>query len=199
GSDGAELQAAPPRLPQEHPWLHTRLQLGAPPAFPAEPGLSSEEEEEAVGMEDVKSHTYSRPLRPSGTSTEASPQPRPGARVWGVPGSGLQLEAKLPTEEPGIIVTNQDLLTQAQGIQLLGALAQLLELPEGTFSSIQVEGPAVTFRVSPLGTLNVTAAGLAQAAGRDSSPCEDKAVPVQAGLGASAMAVGNWHSFLGSP
>ncbi|KAM9186003.1 receptor-type tyrosine-protein phosphatase N2 [Dugong dugon] len=139
-----------------------------------------ESSEENIGVENVKSQTYSKELFDKKPNSE----PRvdglgddqnwiPGALKQDEslqagsqqrPGTGLQLEVKSSDdEEYGYIVTEKDPLSLEKGKKLIEDIAHLLKVPISTFADISVLGPAVTFRVSS-NIQNVTAAGVAKAA-----------------------------------
>ncbi|XP_048193731.1 LOW QUALITY PROTEIN: receptor-type tyrosine-protein phosphatase N2 [Perognathus longimembris pacificus] len=139
-----------------------------------EPAASLSSEEETVGVENVRSQTYSKDLlekqpnwEPStlegghqswalglgqgGQSLQAAAQPTPR--------EGLQLEVKSPEEgqHDGYIMTSSDPLGLDKGKQLMDEVARLLQVPASIFVDIDVLGPAVTFKVSA-NARNVTAA-----------------------------------------
>ncbi|XP_065739707.1 receptor-type tyrosine-protein phosphatase N2 [Phocoena phocoena] len=144
-----------------------------------DPEASPSSEEDHVGVENIKSQTYSKELlqRPphpepgpgglgaSQLRAPAAPQEdqRPGAGARGPPGQGLRLEVQPPQEEYGYIVTENDPLSPEKGTEVLEDVARLLDVPAGIFSDIAVSGPAVTFRVRA-NLQNVTAADAAKAA-----------------------------------
>lgn len=143
-----------------------------------EPGASLSSEEEDVGVENVKSQTYSKDLsekpneEPRATglgglqswdpgALQEVQSPQEGAQV--PPGGGLQLEARpAKGEEPGYIVTGSDPLSPEKGKQLMEDVAHLLQVPPSIFEDIDVLGPAVTFKVSA-NVRNVTTADVARA------------------------------------
>ncbi|XP_055990821.1 receptor-type tyrosine-protein phosphatase N2 [Sorex fumeus] len=127
------------------------------------PGGGAEADlEEPAGLETVRSQTYFRELGPGGDPAGGRHGQSPGAGAQGHAGPDLRLEVKSPSE-PGYVVTDRDPLSLAQGAELVGELARLLDLPAGVFWDIRVQGPTVTFRVSP-GVHNLTEADVAQAA-----------------------------------
>eukprot|EP00070_Physeter_catodon_P022297 XP_023984228.1 receptor-type tyrosine-protein phosphatase N2 [Physeter catodon] len=144
-----------------------------------DPEASPSSEEDRVGVENIKSQTYSKelPQRPphpepglgglgaSQLRVPAAPREnqRPGAGARGAPGRGLRLEVQPPQEEYGYIVTENDPLSPEKGTEVLEDVARLLDMPAGVFSDIAVSGPAVTFRVRA-NAQNVTAADAAKAA-----------------------------------
>ncbi|XP_066897833.1 receptor-type tyrosine-protein phosphatase N2 isoform X7 [Kogia breviceps] len=144
-----------------------------------DPEASPSSEEDRVGVENIKSQTYSKELlhRPphpepgpgglgaSQLRAPAAPREdqRPGAGAWGPPDRGLRLEVQPPQEEYGYIVTENDPLSPEKGTEVLEDVARLLDMPAGVFSDIAVSGPAVTFRVRA-NAQNVTAADAAKAA-----------------------------------
>nr|XP_034491292.1 receptor-type tyrosine-protein phosphatase N2 [Marmota flaviventris] len=145
---------------------------------PEEPEVSLTWEEEEAGVENVKSHTYSKPLpeKPSSQPRAAGlgllqawvpgalqeeQSPRAGARA--PPSEGLQLEVEPSEEEDsGYIVTGNDPLNLEKGKQLMGDVAHLLKVPPSIFEDIDVLGPAVTFKVST-DVQNVTTADVVKA------------------------------------
>ncbi|XP_065794778.1 receptor-type tyrosine-protein phosphatase N2 isoform X2 [Muntiacus reevesi] len=143
----------------------------------AEASLSSEEEH--AGVENVRSQTYSKELlqrpphaRPGQGGPGAMPLWTPaapqedlhlGAGAQGPPSPGLRLQVQPPEEEYGYIVMENDSLSLDKGTQALEDVARLLEVPAGVFTDVEVEGPAVTFRVRA-NARNVTAAAAAKAA-----------------------------------
>ncbi|XP_069853267.1 receptor-type tyrosine-protein phosphatase N2 isoform X2 [Dipodomys merriami] len=135
---------------------------------PEEPEASQSSEEEAAGVENVKSQTYSRDLlgkRPTwepralGDGRRAwAPGPSPQAAAQPPPPGGLQLAGTASSEgqRGGYIVTGSDPLSLDAGKRLLGQVARLLQVPASVFVDIEVLGPAVTFKVSA-NPRNVTA------------------------------------------
>ncbi|ELR51335.1 Receptor-type tyrosine-protein phosphatase N2, partial [Bos mutus] len=134
----------------------------------AEASLSSEEEH--AGVENVRSQTYSKEL------LQRPPQAPPGP--------GLRLQVQPPEEEYGYIVMEDDSLSLDEGTQALEGVARLLEVPAGVFTDVEVEGPAVTFRVRA-NAQNVTAAAAAKAAAdnRDKLQTMSGLRVLQAGVG----------------
>ncbi|KAF7461267.1 Hypothetical predicted protein [Marmota monax] len=120
---------------------------------PEEPEVSLTWEEEEAGVENVKSHTYSKPLpeKPSSQPRAAGlgllqawvpgalqeeQSPRAGARA--PPSEGLQLEVEPSEEEDsGYIVTGNDPLNLEKGKQLMGDVAHLLKVPPSIFEDIE--------------------------------------------------------------
>ncbi|KAI4585297.1 hypothetical protein MJG53_006831 [Ovis ammon polii x Ovis aries] len=133
----------------------------------AEASLSSEEER--AGVENVRSQTYSKELlqRPlqerPGLGTAPQEDLHLGAGAQEPPGPDLRLQVQAPEEEYGYIVMENDSLSLDEGTQALEGVARLLEVPAGVFTDVEVEGPAVTFRVRA-NAQNVTAAAAAKAA-----------------------------------
>ncbi|XP_007464053.1 PREDICTED: receptor-type tyrosine-protein phosphatase N2 [Lipotes vexillifer] len=144
-----------------------------------DPEASPSSEEDRVGVENIKSQTYSKELLqrpphpepgPGGLGASQLQAPaalqedqRSGAGARGPPGQGLRLEVQLPQEEYGYIVTENDPLSPEKGTEVLEDVARLLDVPAGVFSDIAVSGPAVTFRVRA-NPQNVTAADAAKVA-----------------------------------
>ncbi|KAM9698935.1 receptor-type tyrosine-protein phosphatase N2 isoform 1-T1 [Dama dama] len=144
-----------------------------------DPEASLSSEEERAGVENVRSQTYSKELlqrpphvRPGQGGPGATPLWTPatpqgdlhlGAGAQGPPGPGLRLQVQPPEEEYGYIVMENDSLSLDKGTQALEDVARLLEVPAGVFTDVEVEGPAVTFRVRA-NAQNVTAAAAAKAA-----------------------------------
>ncbi|XP_045693738.1 receptor-type tyrosine-protein phosphatase N2 isoform X1 [Phyllostomus hastatus] len=169
---GHALQDPGSQLPPGAP-----LPVGSKKSEDPEASLSSEED--AAGMENVKSQTYSKELweRPPhweprvvgvGESPHWAPEPlredprlRAGAR--GRTGDGLRLEVKSPGEDYGYIVTESDPLSPEKGEELIEDITRLLKVPTSVVTDTDVLGPAVTFRVSP-NVQNVTTADVAKAA-----------------------------------
>ncbi|XP_063106918.1 receptor-type tyrosine-protein phosphatase N2 isoform X2 [Cavia porcellus] len=153
-------------------------------AFPTEIKKSEESvaslssEEEDVGVENVKSQTYSKDLsenlkaeprvaglgRLQNWDPEAPQEAQsPQTGQWGPLGEGLQLEARpSEVEEPGYIVTGSDLLSPEKGKQLMSDVAHLLQVPPSIFEDIEVVGPAVTFKVGA-NARNMTTADVVKA------------------------------------
>ncbi|XP_070279659.1 receptor-type tyrosine-protein phosphatase N2 isoform X1 [Myotis yumanensis] len=156
----------------------SRRPPGAPPGAPPATGIEQAEgpaaalssEEDTVGVENVRSRTY---------STELLARPRSEPRTHGLgefprwvpgasqeqegPGHGLRLEVKSPEEAYGYIVTESDPLSLEKGKQLLADVTGLLQVPTSVLADTEVLGPAVTFRVSA-NVQNVTPAVVAKAA-----------------------------------
>ncbi|XP_070334945.1 receptor-type tyrosine-protein phosphatase N2 isoform X5 [Odocoileus virginianus] len=144
-----------------------------------DPEASLSSEEERAGVENVRSQTYSKELlqrpphaRPGLGGPGATPLWAPaapqgdlhlGASARGPPGPGLRLQVRPQEEEYGYIVMENDSLSLDKGTQALEDVARLLEVPAGVFTDVEVEGPAVTFRVRA-NAQNVTAAAAAKAA-----------------------------------
>ncbi|XP_023568539.1 receptor-type tyrosine-protein phosphatase N2 isoform X2 [Octodon degus] len=167
------------------------------------PVVSLSSEEEGVGVENVKSQTYSKDLwekpnaEPRATGLEGlrgqepgAPQKvqRPPAGAWGPLDEGLQLEAR-PSEgeEPGYIVTGSDPLSPEKGKQLMANVAHLLQVPPSIFEDIEVLGPAVTFKVSA-NVQNVTTADVAKATADHKNQLEETSglKILQSGTGSSS-------------
>ncbi|XP_055277631.1 receptor-type tyrosine-protein phosphatase N2 isoform X2 [Moschus berezovskii] len=178
---GSLFLPAAPRLTEP---FHTESKKGDD----TEASLSSEEEQ--AGVENVRSQTYSKELkqrpphaRPGpGTAPQEDLQLEAGAQ--GPPSPGLRLQVQPPEEEYGYIVMENDSLSLDKGAQVLEDVARLLEVPAGVFTDIEVEGPAVTFRVRA-NTQNVTAAVAAKAAAenRDDLQTASGLRVLQAGVG----------------
>ncbi|XP_036616431.1 receptor-type tyrosine-protein phosphatase N2-like [Trichosurus vulpecula] len=140
-------------------------------------------EEENVGVENVKSETYSQEL-----TAEKKPNADLDANEFvefqdwmqgdlkqdeklsegppKIPGEGLQLEVKSSDEEEyGYIVTEIDPLSVEKGQKLIKDVAYLLKLPPTAIVDVSVLGPAVTFKVSS-SFQNMTTADVAKAAGK---------------------------------
>ncbi|XP_022432078.1 receptor-type tyrosine-protein phosphatase N2-like isoform X2 [Delphinapterus leucas] len=165
-----------------------------------DPEASPSSEEDRVGVENIKSQTYSKELlqRPphpepgpgglgaSQLRAPAAPQEdqHPGAGARGPPGQGLRLEVQPPQEEYGYIVTENDPLSPEKGTEVLEDVARLLDMPAGIFSDIAVSGPTVTFRVRA-NLQNVTAADAAKAAGEAASA--QAHAPARAGEGGQLL------------
>ncbi|XP_054989843.1 receptor-type tyrosine-protein phosphatase N2 [Sorex araneus] len=126
------------------------------------PDAALSSEEERAGLENVRSQTYFRALGPGQRGEPAGGQDGQSPGAQGHTDPDLRLEVKSPSE-PGYVVTDRDPLSLAQGAELLGELAHLLDLPAGVFWDVRVLGPTVTFRVSP-GVHNLTEADAARAA-----------------------------------
>uniref|UniRef100_A0A8C2UII7 Protein tyrosine phosphatase receptor type N2 n=2 Tax=Chinchilla lanigera TaxID=34839 RepID=A0A8C2UII7_CHILA len=193
-SEVSHLSVQPGDLPQDR---RSPLLPGQHPleqSFPTEikkseaPVASLSSEEEDVGVENVKSQTYSKDLsekpnaepRAAGLGGLQSWDPgalqeaqSPQAGTWGRPGEGLQLEAR-PSEgeEPGYIVTGSDPLSPEKGRQLMDDVAHLLQVPPSIFEDIDVLGPAVTYKVSA-NVRNVTTADVAKATADHKSQLEE--------------------------
>ncbi|XP_074171128.1 receptor-type tyrosine-protein phosphatase N2 isoform X1 [Rhinolophus sinicus] len=167
----------------------SRLLPGVPPLAESfkteskkseEPEVSLSSEEEGAGVENVKSHTYSKDMlerpphsQPWGNGFGEPQHWVPGplqedqpleAAAQGRPGDSLRLEAKSSAEEEyGYIVTENDPLSPQKGTELTAAVAHLLQVPMSVFADIAVLGPAVTFKVSA-NVHNVTTADVVKAA-----------------------------------
>ncbi|XP_047418207.1 receptor-type tyrosine-protein phosphatase N2 isoform X2 [Sciurus carolinensis] len=166
----SRLRAAPGDLVQDRrspllPGAPTLEELSKSETMKSEePEASLSSAEEGAGVENVKSHSYSKDLwqKLSSEARAAGPgelqarvpgalreeqSPRAGAQ--GPPAEGLQLEVKPSVEEDsGYIVTGNDSLNLEKGKQLMGDVAGLLQVPPSIFADIDVLGPAVTFKVS---------------------------------------------------
>ncbi|CAM5112925.1 unnamed protein product [Natator depressus] len=142
---------------------------------------SSSEEEMKVGVENVKSETFSRELAAE-KKTESEPDSKelneihywiknslmPDESAYEEPqkkmGEGLQLEVKSSEEEEyGYIVTEKDPLNVEKGLELIKDVADLLKLQMSDFDDVNMLGPAVTFKVHP-NVQNITTADVAKAA-----------------------------------
>ncbi|XP_038246183.1 receptor-type tyrosine-protein phosphatase N2 isoform X2 [Dermochelys coriacea] len=142
---------------------------------------SSSEEEMKVGVENVKSETFSRELAAE-KKTEYEPDSKELNEIhywiknslmrdesaYEEPqkkmGEGLQLEVKSSEEEEyGYIVTEKDPLNVEKGLELIKDVADLLKLQMSDFDDVNTLGPAVTFKVHP-NVQNITTADVAKAA-----------------------------------
>ncbi|XP_054430772.1 receptor-type tyrosine-protein phosphatase N2 [Pteronotus mesoamericanus] len=183
------------------------LPRGPPPVGskkPEGPDASLSSEEDAAGVENVRSQTYSKELgeRPPhweprvdglGESPHwvpGAPQedPRLGAGARGRAGDGLRLEVKSPGEDYGYVMTDSDPLSLQKGKELLEDVARLLKVPPSAITDTDVLGPAVTFRVSA-NVQNVTAADVAKAAvdNKDDLERASGLRILQAGVGAAHL------------
>ncbi|KAF4020510.1 hypothetical protein G4228_011855 [Cervus hanglu yarkandensis] len=77
--------------------------------------------------------------------------------------SGALMVSDCGPPPPWILLLQQSSLSLDKGTQALEDVARLLEVPAGVFTDVEVEGPAVTFRVRA-NAQNVTAAAAAKAA-----------------------------------
>nr|XP_006129406.1 receptor-type tyrosine-protein phosphatase N2 [Pelodiscus sinensis] len=142
---------------------------------------SSSEEEMNVGVENVKSETFSRELAAEKKS-ESEPESKELTEIhywiknslmrdesaYEKPekkmGDGLQLEVKSSEEEEyGYIVTEKDPLNAEKGVELIKDVAGLLKLQMSAFDDVNMLGPAVTFKVHS-NAQNITTADVAKAA-----------------------------------
>ncbi|XP_053783282.1 receptor-type tyrosine-protein phosphatase N2 isoform X1 [Desmodus rotundus] len=153
------------------------LPVGSKKSEDPEASLSSEED--ATGVENVKSQTYSKELwerpphwEPRVDGFGESPHWVPGALQEDLhlgagadrhAGDSLRLEVKSPGEDYGYIVTEDDPLSLEKGKELMEDITHLLKVPTSVITDTDVLGPAVTFRVSP-NIQNVTMADVAKAA-----------------------------------
>uniref|UniRef100_A0A8C3RUK5 Reverse transcriptase domain-containing protein n=1 Tax=Chelydra serpentina TaxID=8475 RepID=A0A8C3RUK5_CHESE len=148
---------------------------------------SSSEEEMKVGVENVKSETFSRELATE-KNTESEPDSKELTEIhywiknslmqdesaYEEPqkkmGEGLQLEVKSSEEEEyGYIVTEKDPLNVEKGLELIKDVADLLKLQMSDFDDVNILGPAVTFKVHS-NVQNITTADVAKAAGKNPPP-----------------------------
>ncbi|XP_015418275.1 PREDICTED: receptor-type tyrosine-protein phosphatase N2, partial [Myotis davidii] len=158
----------------------SRRPPGAPPGAPPATGMEQAEgpvaalssEEDTIGVENVRSRTYSTELlarprsEPRAHRLGELPHWVPGAsQEQEGPGHGLRLEVKSPEEAYGYIVTESDPLSLEKGKQLLADITGLLQVPTSVLADTEVLGPAVTFRVSA-NVQNVTPADVVKAAGK---------------------------------
>ncbi|KAM6452068.1 receptor-type tyrosine-protein phosphatase N2 isoform 1-T1 [Liasis olivaceus] len=143
--------------------------------------LSSSSEEVKVGIENVKSETFSRELiaekkaESEPTSKELTELHHWIKNTWLQDESvyqatqekmaeGLKLDAKSSKEEEyGYIVTEKDPLSEEKGLDFIKEVAGLLKLQMTAFADINVLGPAVTFKVHP-NALGITTADVVRAA-----------------------------------
>ncbi|XP_067398800.1 receptor-type tyrosine-protein phosphatase N2-like isoform X2 [Emydura macquarii macquarii] len=142
---------------------------------------SSSSEEMKVGVENVKSETFSRELTAE-KKTESEPDSKDLTEIhyWiknslmqdesaneepqKKMGEGLQLEVMSSEEENyGYIVTEKDPLTVEKGLELIKDVADLLKLQMSAFDDVNMLGPAVTFKVHS-NVQNITTADVAKAA-----------------------------------
>ncbi|XP_053265466.1 receptor-type tyrosine-protein phosphatase N2 isoform X2 [Podarcis raffonei] len=142
---------------------------------------SSSSEEVKVGVENVKSETFSRELiAEKKAESEPNSQELTELHHWikntliqdktvyeetqNKLGEGLQLDAKPSKEdEYGYIVTEKDPLSEEKGLELIKQVAAQLKLQMTAFADINMLGPAVTFKVHS-NVFNVTTADVAKAA-----------------------------------
>nr|XP_034985730.1 receptor-type tyrosine-protein phosphatase N2 [Zootoca vivipara] len=142
---------------------------------------SSSSEEVTVGVENVKSETFSRELIAE-KKAESEPNSKELSELhhWIKStliqdksvyeetqkklGEGLQLDAKPSKEdEYGYIVTEEDPLSEEKGLELMKQVAAQLKLQMTAFADINMLGPAVTFKVHS-NVFNITTADVAKAA-----------------------------------
>nr|XP_003420784.1 receptor-type tyrosine-protein phosphatase N2 [Loxodonta africana] len=160
-------------------------------------------EEVNVGIENVRSQTYSKELFdkpnseprvdgfrdyqnwiPGALKQDESLQAESQQRA----GTGLQLEVKSSDEEEyGYIVTENSPLSLEKGTKLIEDIAHLLKVPVSTFADISVLGPAVTFRVTS-NIQNVTTAAVAKAAvdNKDKLEATSRVKILRAGIGSKS-------------
>ncbi|XP_032090864.1 receptor-type tyrosine-protein phosphatase N2 [Thamnophis elegans] len=143
--------------------------------------LSSSSEEVKVGIENVKSETFSRELNAhkkaefEPSSKELSELHHWIKNMWLQDesvyeatqekiGEGLKLDAKSSREEEyGYIMTEKDPLSEEKGLDLIKEVAGLLKLQMTAFADINMLGPAVTFKVHP-NALGITTADVVRKA-----------------------------------
>ncbi|XP_066483620.1 receptor-type tyrosine-protein phosphatase N2 [Tiliqua scincoides] len=151
--------------------------------------LSSSSEEMKVGVENVKSETFSRELI---AEKKAEPEPKSKEMTelhhWikntliqdestyeetqKKIAEGLQLDAKSSEdEEYGYIVTEKDPLSEEKGLELIKEVAGLQKLQMTAFADINILGPAVTFKLHS-NVYNATTAGVAKAAANNKGKLE---------------------------
>ncbi|XP_008161205.2 receptor-type tyrosine-protein phosphatase N2 isoform X2 [Chrysemys picta bellii] len=142
---------------------------------------SSSEEEMKVGVENVKSETFSRELAAE-KKTESAPDSKELTEIdywiknslmrdesaYEKPqkkmGEGLQLEVKSSEEkEYGYIVTEKDPLNEEKGLELIKDVADILKLQMSDFDDVNIRGSAVTFKMHS-NVQNITTADVAKAA-----------------------------------
>nr|XP_008161205.1 receptor-type tyrosine-protein phosphatase N2 [Chrysemys picta bellii] len=142
---------------------------------------SSSEEEMKVGVENVKSETFSRELAAE-KKTESAPDSKELTEIdywiknslmrdesaYEEPqkkmGEGLQLEVKSSEEkEYGYIVTEKDPLNEEKGLELIKDVADILKLQMSDFDDVNIRGSAVTFKMHS-NVQNITTADVAKAA-----------------------------------
>ncbi|XP_030054566.1 LOW QUALITY PROTEIN: receptor-type tyrosine-protein phosphatase N2 [Microcaecilia unicolor] len=142
---------------------------------------SSEEEDDKVGIENVKSETFTKELTVKNKmNSELDSKELNKLKYWmqGTlnedesgneesqrrKGEGLHLEVKSSdNNEYGYIMTNKDPLSVEKGLELIKDVADLLKIQMSAFSDVDVLGSAVTFQVHP-GVQNVTTADVTKAA-----------------------------------
>lgn len=143
--------------------------------------LSSSSEEVKVGIENVKSETFSRELIAE-KKAESEPNSKELTELhhwikntWlqdesvyeatqEKMGEGLKLDAESSKEEEyGYVVTEKDPLSEEKGLDLIKEVAGLLKLQMTAFADINMLGPAVTFNVHP-NALGITTADVVRAA-----------------------------------
>ncbi|XP_029442891.1 receptor-type tyrosine-protein phosphatase N2-like [Rhinatrema bivittatum] len=116
---------------------------------------SSEEEEDKVGIENVKSETFTRELSVrKKMNSELDSREQTKLKYWMLgslnedesayeafqrrKGDGLQLEVKSPdNDQYGYIVTNKDHLSVEKGLELIKDVADLLKLQMSAFSDVE--------------------------------------------------------------
>ncbi|XP_074841157.1 receptor-type tyrosine-protein phosphatase N2 isoform X2 [Carettochelys insculpta] len=142
---------------------------------------ASSSEEMNVGVENVKSETFSRELAAE-RKTESEPHSKEQTEIhnwiknslmqdesaYEEPekkmGEGLQLEVKSSEEEEyGYIMTEKEPLNVEKGVELIKDVADLLKLQMSAFDDVNILGPAVTFKVHS-NAQNITTADVAKAA-----------------------------------
>ncbi|XP_029140109.1 receptor-type tyrosine-protein phosphatase N2 [Protobothrops mucrosquamatus] len=151
--------------------------------------LSSSSEEVKVGIENVKSETFSRELtaqkkaESEPISKELSELHHWIKNMWlqdesvyeaaqGKIGEGLKLDAKSSkVEEYGYIMTEKDPLSEEKGLDLIKEVAGFLNLQMTAFADINILGPAVTFKVHP-NALGITTADVVRIAADNKSMLE---------------------------
>ncbi|XP_069504080.1 receptor-type tyrosine-protein phosphatase N2 isoform X2 [Ambystoma mexicanum] len=144
---------------------------------------SSEEEngERAVGIENVKSHTFTSELTASKKmASQMDSSELDTVQQWmdesmrqdGGDGQGpqqktdegLQLEVKsLESDQYGYILTQKESLQGEKGLELIENVAAILKLQMSDFSDVNVMGSAVTFQVHA-NAHNITTTDVANAA-----------------------------------
>ncbi|KAK9396098.1 receptor-type tyrosine-protein phosphatase N2 [Crotalus adamanteus] len=143
--------------------------------------LSSSSEEVKVGIENVKSETFSRELTAQ-KKAESEPSSKELSELhhwiknmWLQDesvyeaaqekiGEGLKLDTKSSkVEEYGYIMTEKDPLSEEKGLDLIKEVAGFLKLQMTAFADINILGPAVTFKVHP-NALGITTADVVRIA-----------------------------------
>ncbi|XP_026536730.1 receptor-type tyrosine-protein phosphatase N2 [Notechis scutatus] len=151
--------------------------------------LLSSSEEVKVGIENVKSETFSRELiAPQKAEFEPRSKEPSELHHWiknmwlqdesvyeatqEKIGEGLKLDAKSSkVEEYGYIMTKKDPLSEEKGLDLIKEVAGLLKLQMTAFADINMLGPAVTFKVHP-NDLGITTADVVRIAADNKSVLE---------------------------